>query len=242
MKTIRNSAIIGGLAILIMAVVAAFSYGYVHNSLIITGNPEATIHNIIASISLFKVEIFGWMLILLCDVIVAWALYIFFINDNREISLLAAGLRTIYSAILGFAIVNLIQIQNMLDKSTIANSEIINQKVMVYLESFENTWSFGLIIFGFHLLLTGYLVLKSGYIHHFWGILLLFAAVSYVGIHSSKIIFPEFESQIETAEMLLSLPMALSEIGFAIWLIIRGGKPRTVFRRLLDGESKNANS
>ena len=226
MKTIRNSAIIAGLAILTMAVAAAFSFGYVHNSLVIPGNPEATIHNIQTSIPLFKAEIFGWIFILFCDVVAAWALYIFFKNENPEISLLSAGLRTIYAAILGIAIFNLIRIQNLLDGSTTTLSEPTNQKVMFFLESFEITWSFGLIIFGFHLLLLGYLALKANDIHPFWGILLLFAAVSYVGVHSSKILLPELENQIKMVEMILSLPMTVGEVGFAIWLMIRGGKTR----------------
>lgn len=242
MKTIRNSAIIAGLAILIMAVAAAFSFGYVHNSLIIPENPAATTHNIIESISLFKAEIFGWIFILFCDVVAAWALYIFFKNDNAEVSLLAAGLRTIYAVILGVALFNLIRIQYLLDGSMTTFSEMVNQKVMLYLESFETTWSFGLIIFGFHLLLVGYLAFQSGYIHRFWGIILVFAAVSYIVIHSSKILLPGFESQIKAAEMLLSLPMTVGEVGFAIWLMIKGGKPRTVFRRLPVGESKNVTS
>ena len=238
MKTIRNSAIIAGLAILIMAVVAAFSYGYVHNSLIIPENPEAIVHNIIESHQLFKAEIFGWVFILFCDVIAAWALYIFFKKDNREISLLAAGLRAIYAAILGIAIFNFIQILTVLDGRTAVNSAIINQKVMFYLESFETTWSFGLIFFGFHLLLLGYLAFKANnIIPRFWGILLLFAAVSYVGIHSAKILLPELESQIKTVEMILSLPMTVGEVGFAVWLTIRGGKPKTVYRNMIVTEN-----
>ena len=35
---------------------------------------------------------------------------------------------------------------------------------------------------------------------------------------------PPFESPIANAEMILSLPMAIAEIGFAFWLLIRGGK------------------
>ena len=86
------------------------------------------------------------------------------------------------------------------------------------------TWSFGLIIFGFHLLLLGFLALKSWNIHRFWGIMLIVAAVSYVGIHCAKILLPEFENPVKTAEMILSLPMTFGEVGFAVWLIIRGGK------------------
>lgn len=224
MVTKRNSALIAGIVILMMAAVAAFTYGYIHNTLIIPGNPENTVGNIKSSGLLFKAEILGWSLILICDVIAAWALYIFFRNDHPKLSLLMAGLRIIYTAILGVAILNFIQILNILGGNTIANSEFGTQKVILHLQSFEMTWSFGLIIFGFHLLLLGFLALKSWNIHRFWGIMLIVAAVSYVGIHCAKILLPEFENPVKTAEMILSLPMTFGEVGFAVWLIIRGGK------------------
>ncbi|MCF8459026.1 MAG: DUF4386 domain-containing protein, partial [Bacteroidales bacterium] len=81
-------------------------------------------------------------------------------------------------------------------------------------------------LFGLHLLFLGILVLRSKNIHAVWGILLVFAGISYIGIHTIKNFFPEFESQVKTAEMILSMPMAFGEVGFGIWLLIRGGRRR----------------
>lgn len=230
MKTNRKFALIAGIALIFMAVAAAFSYGYVHNTLVIPGNPETTVSNLKSNRLLFMIEVLGWHFILLCDAVVAWALYNFFKNENRKLSLLTAGLRVVYTAILGVAIFHFIYILKILNGTFTIASESVNQKVMFHLKSFETIWSFGLIIFGFHLLLLGFLVLKSKTIHNIWGITLLFAALSYILIHSSKLLLPEFESQVKTIEMMLSLPMAFGEIGFAVWLIIRGGKPKTVYR------------
>jgi hypothetical protein len=151
-------------------------------------------------------------------------------DENRKLALATSGLRLVYTAILGMAIFNFFLILNVLKGTDLVPLEEISQKVMLYLKSFENTWTFGLIVFGFHLLVLGILVLKTRNIHRFWGILLTFAGVSYILISSSKLIFPDLESPIKTVEMVLSLPMAFGEIGFAVWLIIRGGKPKTVFR------------
>ena len=76
-------------------------------------------------------------------------------------------------------------------------------------------WSIVLIIFGFHLLFLGILALKSKPINRFWGISLVFAAISYILINSLHKILPGYENQINTAEMILSLPMASGEVGFA---------------------------
>ncbi|MFW5831321.1 MAG: DUF4386 domain-containing protein [Prolixibacteraceae bacterium] len=228
MKTNRKSALTAGFALIIMAVAAIFAYGYVHNSLVIPGNPDATTSNLKSSALLYRAEIAGWLIILILDVVAALALYVFFKNENRKLSVLAAGFRLIYSVVLGIAILNLIQILNILNGTF---PETAGNQILFHLNSFEKTWSFGLIIFGFHLLLLGILTLKSKNIRNLWGTLLVFAAVCYTVIHSAKFLLPEFESQIATAEMILSLPMAFGEVGFAFWLIIRGGKSRIVYRQ-----------
>jgi len=238
MKTKRKSALLTGITLLVMAATAVFSFGYVHNTLVIPGNPETTVQNLKSNELLFIAEILGWHIILLCDIVVAWALYTFFKKENQKLSAVTAGFRIIYSVILGVGILHFIYILKILNGTFAIAPEIINQQVMFHLRSFESLWSFGLIIFGFHLLLLGLLAIKSKTIHHFWGILLVFAAVSYMVIHSSKILLPEFESQIKTIEMILSLPMAFSEVGFAFWLIIRGGKPKTIYRNIKINENR----
>lgn len=228
MKTNRKSALIAGIALIIMAVAAGFTYGYIHNTLVIANDPLSTFDNLTSNGLLFQAEIFGWFFILILDVIVALVLYVFFRNENKNLSALAAGFRLVYSAILGMTILNLIQILNILNGTF---PETAGNQILFHLNSFENTWSFGLIIFGFHLLFLGILTFQSKNIPNFWGILLVFAAASYTIIHSAKFLFPEFENHIATAEMVLSLPMAFGEVGFACWLIIRGGKSRVVYHQ-----------
>lgn len=230
MKMERKSALIAGIALIIMAVVAGFTYGYLHQSFIVEGNPEATFRNLTSNIPLFHVEIFGWLFILILDVVVAWALYVFFREENKRLSLLTASLRIVFVFIFGVAIFNLLPILNIIN-GNVAEVQAAAEQIMKSVESFETIWSLALIIFGFHLLALGILTLHAKNIHNFWGILLVFAAVSYTLIHSAKFLLPEFENQIATAEIILSLPMAFGEVGFAFWLIIRGGKPRIVYRQ-----------
>ncbi|GET32560.1 DUF4386 domain-containing protein [Prolixibacter bellariivorans] len=229
MVTKRNFARIAGIAILMMAAVAAFTYGYIHNSLVVPNHPETTISNLKASTWLFRTEIVGWHFILLCDVVVAWALYKFFKDENQQLSQITAVLRLVYAAVLGGAVFKLISVLGIINGKAGIVPELADQQMLSFLKSFESTWSFGLIIFGFHLLLLGFLALQSKAIHFSWGVLLVIAALSYITIHTLKIGFPEFDSQIKTAEMILSLPMALGEVGFAVWLIIRGGKSGKAF-------------
>ena len=70
----------------------------------------------------------------------------------------------------------------------------------------------------------GYLSVRNFAIPKLWGWLLIFAGISYSIIHLTKNIMPNYITQIETVEMILSMPLAIAEIGFAVWLLIRGGK------------------
>ncbi len=231
MKKSRKTALVAGSTILIMALVAVFIFGYIHSNLVVSGNSMATVDNLKSGKLLFGLEVLGWHIILLFDVIVAWALYAFFKEENRKMAFIIAGLRIIYAAILGVAIVNLIYVLKILNGNIEVGQGITPQQIMSFIESFETIWSFGLIIFGFHLLFLGVQVLKLKTIHHFWGVALILAALAYIGIHGSGFLFPGFESRIRTVEMVLSLPMAFGEIGFGFWLLIWGGKPKILFRK-----------
>lgn len=220
----RTAALIAGCSLLLMAIVAGFSVGYVHNSLVVQDNALATINNLTQSTGLFRAEVAGWVVIFLSDIIVAWALYLFLKKVSQSISLLAAWLRIAYTAILGAAIANLIGIFSLLGYKIELKGAIATQLIMVHLSSFESMWSLGLIIFGFHILVLGYLVYKANYIPNVWGILLVLAGVGYFFVHSSKLLQFTYGNHLKTIELIFSIPMALSEVGLAIWLLIRGGK------------------
>lgn len=222
----RRAAIITGVTMLVMAGFAAFAAGFVNSSLIVKGNASATASNIFNSLALFRSGVFGWLLILVSDIIVAWALYIFLKEVDNIVALLGAWFRLIYCAILGASILNLVYILLLLSggNTPAAQYNQLNAQVMLFINAFNKMWSFGLIIFGLHLLIIGTLVLKSGFIPKILGILLLFAALSYVIVHLLHVFFPQFEQTTVVLENILSLPMMLGELSFGIWLLIKGGR------------------
>lgn len=215
--SLSRFAIIAGISLLLMAIAAGFSFGYAHSQLVQPDDANTTLQNLLHSKGLFQAEILGWWLILILDVTVAWALFHFFKSVSKPISALTAWLRVIYSIILGMAIWQLMNICNLLEET----SEVTAQSVMDYFQSFESIWTLGLIVFGFHLIGLGYLALKSRL--RFWGILLIIAGLSYSLVCILKQ-FQSLESLATNLEMILSIPMTVGELGFAVWLLIRGRK------------------
>ncbi|KOP79797.1 hypothetical protein AMS59_06225 [Lysinibacillus sp. FJAT-14745] len=222
----RKSALIGGTALIIMALAAFFSYGFVHENLVLQGDASAIFNNLTSSTMLFKAEIFGWMIILIADIVVTWAFYTFLEPINRNLALLAAWLRLTYTTILGVAILNLVFV--LLLSNGIGNFSFnidqLQSHVMLFLEAFETIWAIDLIIFGGHLMVIGYIACKSSEIPKVISILLLLAAIGYIIINVFIVFFSQYDEVISILKLIFNVPMILGELGFGIWLLIRGGK------------------
>ncbi|MEK4345171.1 DUF4386 domain-containing protein [Paenibacillus sp. FSL P4-0184] len=223
----RKSALTAGISLIIMTLASFFSYGFVHGNLVVQGDASATFNNLVSSTNLFKGEILGWIIIMITDILVAWAFYVFLEPINQKLSLLGSWLRLTYSAILGIAILNLIVVLLLTGNTIDFSSLKIEQTqafMMLFLEAFQWIWSMGLVVFGGHLLIVGYVALKSDIIPKVIGILLLLASIGYMIIHLSKIFLPQYEGVITILNYVFTIPMIVGELGFGIWLLLRGGK------------------
>lgn len=222
----RKAAITAGAALIIMALAASFSYGFAHANLVAEGNADTTLQNIITQNNLFRTEIAGWLLIVILDIIVAWSCYITLKPIHRNLSLLGAWLRLAYAALLGTAVMNLLFVQ-LLSNSTFKSPEVTSSQlggqIMLYLQAFDSMWSLGLIIFGGHLLILGILAIRSDHVPQWIGILLLIASAGYILVHLSKLLFAG-EGIGDILEVVFVVPMSAGELGFAVWLLLRGGK------------------
>ncbi|WP_028543294.1 DUF4386 domain-containing protein [Paenibacillus taiwanensis] len=223
----RTMALTAAISLLIMTIAAFFSFGFVHGNLVLQEDAITTYQNLHSSNVLFKAEILGWIIILICDIVVAWAFYNFLKPINKSLSLLGAWFRLIYTAILGIAILNLIGVM-LLTSSTEpvlwSKTEQLQAQVMLYLRAFDTIWSIGLIVFGGHLLLVGSLTFKSDSIPKAISIFLFIAAFGYIVIHLCNTFVPQLNEVMTILKFIFTVPMIVGELGFGIWLLIRGGK------------------
>lgn len=209
----QRLGLLAGISLLLMAVAAGFSFGYVYSGMVIPDQAIETVDQITRDMSLFRAGAWGWMLVLILDVVVAVALYRYFKPVHATFSAVTGGMRLVYSALLGLAIYHLFNAMSLVQEGVDASG------VMASLESFEGIWSGSLTLFGLHLVGLGVLSLRSGVVPRFWGWLLVLAGLCYFGVHGAKALLPAMEARVQQAEVILSLPMALGELGFAVWLI-----------------------
>lgn len=219
----RKIAIIGGVSLLFMALLAGFSYGFVFTNLIVLEDVKATINNLQTSKFLFQSSIYIWLLIFILDIIVAWSFYVLLEKVNQQLSLLSAWLRLFYTCFLGIAISCLVIVLVLINQQISLENQ---QLVMLFIHGFTKIWSIGLIIFGLHLLLLGYLVFKAEYIPSIFGILLMLGGFLYFIHSSADFLFVAYSNYKVMIENVISLPMAASELSIAIWLLVKGGKPK----------------
>ncbi|MEK4159254.1 DUF4386 domain-containing protein [Paenibacillus sp. FSL R10-2779] len=228
----RKSALTAGISLIIMTIASFFSYGFVHGTLVVQGDASATFINIVSSNNLFKGGILGWIIIMIADILVAWAFYMFLEPVNQNLSLLGAWLRLTYSAILAISILTLIFVLLFTGNTNGFSTLTIEQTqafMMLFLDAFQFIWSMGLVVFGGHLLIVGYVALKSDVIPKVISILLLLASIGYIIIHLSKMFLTQYEAVITTLNFIFTIPMIVGELGFGIWLLLRGGKiPKSV--------------
>ena len=227
----QKAAIFSGVALLVMTFAAFFAQGFVHSSLVMYGDPSTTYENIHASQSLFRFEILGWLIIVITDVIVAWGFYVFLKPFHPGYALLAGWLRLLYTAILAMAVSHLVIASRMIQEpvSGMSQNSMVHQ-VMGSITAFEAIWSFGLIIFGVHLITVGFIAIKTKGIPKVLSILLILAGFSYSLIHFLYGFIPEVNRFTGLLELILMAPMFIGELGFGIWLLVKGRKLTTQSR------------
>ena len=218
--SLRTSALVAGLGLLFMTISAPIANFGVIEKLVIPGNPASTVTNIMASAGLFRIGIGVFLIVAILDVVVAWALYILLKPVNNSISLLAAWFRVVYAAVLAFALNNLLIVLRLIngtDYLAAFETSQLHAQVMLFLNAFTDGWDLGLLIFGLHLLVLGYLAFKSGYIPKILGILVLVAGLGYTIDAVGKLLSPNYT---------LSLAMFtfIGEVLLIFWLLWRGIK------------------
>jgi hypothetical protein len=222
----RRAALIAGLAYVILTVLALFAIRVLDGSTQ-PDNPAATVEHIVNSKALFRSGLPAFFIVLIADVVVAWALYVFFQRTSRELSLFAAWFRLVYVAIAGAALLNLLAVLKLVDGAGYAAALEAGQRdvqVMLSLDAYVYGWSIGLVAFGVHLLLLGIVIAKSSYAPRILGILVVAAGVGYVLRHLALVLLPNFEDYQDLSLLLVAVLAVRVEFGLPVWLLWRGGK------------------
>ena len=223
----RKAARIAGFGLLIMTILMPFAYFFVFESLIVPGDAATTANNIMANEWLFRFIICSFLIVIICDVVVAWALYILLKPVNKSLSLLTSWFRLVYATIFGIALINLFNVLPLLSDSdylTVFEPNQLHAQVMLFLNVFDYGLTIGSVFFGIHLFVLGYLVFKSGYIPRILGILVIVAGLGYLIDNIIIILLPNHN-------VAIGMFTFIGEVLLLLWLLFKGVKDQQPTKR-----------
>jgi len=217
----RYARIVGALYLLIFFV-GPFAFFMGRTGVVVPGDPTATIDNLLASETMFRLGMVAETVIVLVEIVVSALLYVLFRSVSRPLSLAAALARFAQSILQAVNLLTAVPALLLLGGAGYVAAfepEQLNALVLLFLDVNAFVIIIWGLIFGFHLLLLGYLVYQSGFLPRILGILLIIGAVGYLAQSYGHLLAPQYDEILATVVIVLSIP---GELAFTIWLLWKG--------------------
>jgi uncharacterized protein DUF4386 len=231
MTSARNPGRFAGFLYVLMSIVGFFAIGYVPGKLIAHGNAAATVNNIAAHETLFRLGIAAELIGHAGFFFVSLALYDLLKGVNRRqaslmVTLIVLSIPIAFlNEVNSFAALLLIRGADFLAAFDQSQREALamlfvnlHGRGLVTAELFWGLWLFPL----------GLLVYRSRFLPRFLGIWLFLAGIAWVSLSLTGILLPEYQSQVNR----YAQPVFFGEVAFMFWLLIKGANPPTAPDRL----------
>ena len=201
----------------LLTIVAGVFGMYVWSSLAVSGDAAATATNILSNKAFFRAGTAATLISVGGYLSATLFAYELLKPVNRPVSLLAAFFSLVGCAVLAvsslfdFTPFSLLRGDRYLGVFT---SEQLQAFSFMFLRLGRQTYNIGMIFFGMHILLLGYLILKSDFLPRIVGGLLMFGGLCYL-----TFLAPPLAGSLSPYNL---VPGGLGEITLALWLLVKG--------------------
>ena len=199
----RKLAVTAGGSYLVIFFAAIFANFFVLEAL-----AQAPLETVQQQPMAVRLGILAFMVTVVFDVVVAWALYELYKGD--ALSGLSTLFRMMHAAIMGVAVFALPEVLTL-------NSA---GDILLQVTRFNTIWLIGLFFFGIHLLLLSRILGKPRWIAFF----LLLAGVMYIVDTTAHFMLPDYASHADVFLAMVAIPSIVGEMSLAIWLLAKGGR------------------
>lgn len=199
----RSLSLITGVSYLIIFFAAIFANFFVLENIL-----KSPLEMIQQNPVLVRFGILAFMITVVFDVVVAWALYELY--KAHHLSGLSTLFRMLHAAVMGVAIFAL----------PLALTSTTGEAVLKQADVFNTIWLIGLFFFGIHLILLGKIIRTPKIISFF----LIVAGIMYMIDTSAHFLIPNYDDYSSLFLVLVAIPSIIGEMSFAIWLLVKGGK------------------
>jgi hypothetical protein len=199
--SLRQAAIIIGLGIILMAIIAPIAEFAILSENIDTDDLDKTNDNLEENQDQVIIAFLIYLIVLALDIVVALAMYVYFRSVNRTQAILTADLRIVYTFVLFIGLLGLL---------------VPSAAVFIYGQ---------LISYAFfipHLFVLGYLAYNSKDVPKLIGGILMLGSLCYIFLTYGEYLLSG--SLYEMLFMITMLPAVLAELSLAIWMLVKGGK------------------
>ena len=213
---------IAGVIWLIVAMLAPFAEFFVRQGLIVPGNVAATAENIVASQSLFRAGFATDLVVFVIEVALAAVLYVLFRPVSRTLALVMAFARLAMVTILGLNLLNMftaLQLLTSPEYATAFEKGQLQALAFVFLNAQHYGYALGMVFFGLHLGVLGFLVYRSRFLPRILGILMVVSALGYLADSFTKFLLPQ---SADTLAMVVVVTALIGELPLTLWLLVKG--------------------
>lgn len=208
----RRVTLATAFSLLAMALLAGFAQFGVLANLIVPTDAAATTHTIAASIGPFTAAIAAFLVVAVLDVVVAWGLYVLLRPVHARVALLVGGLRIVYAAAFAYALLDLVEVAQLLNgaAATLQSGQVQSQ-VAASVTGFRTGWDLALAVFGLSLVGLGGLLARSADFPRVLGGLVILAGAGYLADSIGKTLVTGYTLTISTVTF-------VGEVLLIVWL------------------------
>lgn len=216
----RDASLAGALYLTI-AVCGGFSIGYVPSQIVVTGDATTTAANLMGQLGLFRLGVLADSAVILLEIAITVILYQMFHTVSPRLALIAMISRLGMILVMGFNLLLwvmpyvLLTLPMGLDAT---GSQALGQ---VFFEAHALGIFVWQLFFGAHLLALGWIILRSQLVPHLLGWGLFIGAFGYLIQGLVELTFTDMAA-LDISIIGLLVIVTLSEIGFGLWLLVRG--------------------
>lgn len=206
-----------GAMYLLIAVFGAFAIAYVPSQIIVSGDAEATLAQLLAQSGLFRAGIFADVVVIGIEIELTAILY-FLLRPVDPV-------RAMIAMMARFGMIFVMAINLLINATAFLMAQGVLQGSAATIQTLFEIHAQGVfvwgVLFGMHLLALGWLVCHSGYFPKLLGGALSIGAFGYLIEGLSKLMGLEFATLSWLVIALLTI-VTIAELSFAFWLVFKG--------------------
>lgn len=229
MSSTSNPGRVAGIWYLLLAVNGPLSLIYIPNKLFVAGDAAATVSNIAAHEWLFRIGMISDLIGAVILIFLVMAFYRLFKDVSQYLAVLVIIFGGVMPALIN--IINVVTSESVLmiargwDLVAVFDKPQRDALAMLLLHLHHRTNTAAELLWGVWLIPLAVLVYRSRFLPKFLGVWLVINGLAYVVLCFIGFLTPEYASKL----FLVFQPALFGELALVLWLLIKGGKPRTTY-------------